>query len=31
VLLEKLAPFGAWGGRLCGLLIAAAGVWYLLF
>lgn len=29
VLLEKLAPFGAWGGRVSGLLLAAAGLWIL--
>lgn len=29
VLLEKLAPFGAWGGRVSGLLLAAGGVWIL--
>ena len=27
VLLEKLAPFGMQGGRLCGLLIIAMGLW----
>jgi predicted metal-binding membrane protein len=30
VLLEKLAPLGAQGGRLSGVLIAALGVWTLL-
>jgi predicted metal-binding membrane protein len=30
VLIEKLAPFGAWGGRLSGLPIIAIGVWCLL-
>jgi len=30
VLLEKLAPFGAQGGRLSGALLVAAGVWSLL-
>ncbi|MGH9380372.1 MAG: DUF2182 domain-containing protein [Thermoanaerobaculia bacterium] len=29
VLLEKLAPFGAWGGRVSGLLLAGGGVWIL--
>jgi predicted metal-binding membrane protein len=29
VLLEKLAPFGAWGGRVAGLLLAIAGGWLL--
>lgn len=27
VLLEKLAPFGAWGGRLSGIVIALIGLW----
>ncbi len=30
VLLEKVAPFGAWGGRLAGLPIIALGLWFLL-
>ena len=30
VLLEKLAPFGAQGGRLSGALLVAAGIWMLL-
>jgi predicted metal-binding membrane protein len=30
VLLEKLAPFGAQGGRLSGALLVAAGIWALL-
>jgi predicted metal-binding membrane protein len=30
VLLEKVAPFGAWGGRLSGLPIVALGLWFLL-
>jgi predicted metal-binding membrane protein len=30
VLLEKLAPFGAQGGRFSGLPIAGVGVWSLL-
>ena len=30
VLLEKLAPFGAQGGRLSGALLVGAGVWVLL-
>jgi predicted metal-binding membrane protein len=30
VLLEKSAPFGQWGGRVSGLLIAAAGAWSIL-
>jgi predicted metal-binding membrane protein len=28
VLLEKLAPLGAQGGRFSGLLIIALGLWY---
>ena len=30
VLLEKLAPFGAQGGKLSGLLILALGLFYLI-
>ncbi len=29
VLLEKLAPFGVWGGRVCGIVITILGGWYL--
>lgn len=29
VLFEKLMPFGEWAGRLCGLALAAAGMWVL--
>ena len=30
VLVEKLAPFGAWGGRLSGVPLAIAGACFLL-
>ena len=30
VLLEKLAPLGAQGGRLSGLLLVGAGTWFAL-
>jgi predicted metal-binding membrane protein len=30
VLIEKLAPFGGWGGRLSGLPLVAVGAWFLL-
>jgi predicted metal-binding membrane protein len=29
VLLEKVAPFGAWCGRLSGLPIIALGLWFM--
>jgi predicted metal-binding membrane protein len=29
VLVEKLAPFGDWTGRVIGLLLVVAGVWLL--